>query len=413
MNFEQKLSTYAELLVKHGLNVQPGQPVNVVAEVCNRDFAIKVVEQAYKAGACIVNLDLVEPRLARTRILNSKPEDLSYVSSFLSYKYKEFVDTVSANLRLVGMEYPEILSDLDPKLVNTMRIANFHAMKHYYQEGIERSKVHWTVAAAPTKAWAKRIFPELSDSEAEIKLWNEIFRICRADRPDCLHAWRLHNEKLHKRSETLTKLKIRELIFKGPGTDLKVGLSNKAIFKGGGDLSPRGVEFEPNIPTEECFTTPDYRQTEGIVAATRPFLVNGKLIEGLEMRFEKGILFDFKAKSGGETFKEYIDSDPGGRRLGEVALVGTDSPIYQSGYIFEEILLDENAACHIAVGLSYKFCLEGGAQLTENELQEVGANQSSVHTDIMISSDQVDVEAISYSGERVHLIKRGQWMEGL
>ncbi|MCO6429528.1 MAG: aminopeptidase [Deltaproteobacteria bacterium] len=411
MQFDASLKNYAKLLVLHGLNVQKGQIVNVTAEVCHRDFAMLIAEEAYRAGSSYVNIDLIEPRLARSRILYSRAENLSYQPPYISAKYKQFVSDTAANIRIVGMEDPEILSDLDPKAVNAVRMGQYLAMKEYYREGIEKSAVHWTIAAGATERWAKRIFPKLTALDAKQALWNEIFKICRVDSGDYLQAWRKHNHVLQSRAKKLTELGIKQLHFTGPGTDLRVGLSSKAIFKGGGDMSPRGVEFEPNIPTEECFTTPDWRATEGFVRATRPFLVNGKLIKGLQMRFHKGEIAEFSADEGREVFDEYISSDAGGRRLGEVALVGIDSPVYQSGLVFEEILFDENAACHIAVGSSYKFCLREGARLSESELADLGANQSTVHTDIMISSDQVDVAVETYEGKSHLIISQGEWVE--
>ncbi len=287
------------------------------------------------------------------------------------------------------------------------------SLKHYYQEGIGKSKVHWTVAGAATPQWGKKVFPELPNHEAFQSLWEEIFKVCRADKPDCLELWEKHNAMLHKRSRKLTEMGIQELHFKGPGTDLKVFLSPKAIFRGGSDRSPRGVSFEPNIPTEECFTTPDCRLTEGKVHVTRPFFVNGKSVEGLELTFQNGAIKHFSAVKGKETFEAYINSDAGGCRLGEVALVGIDSPVYQSGRVFQEILFDENAACHIAVGFAYHFCLKDGEKMSKEELEAVGCNDSHVHTDMMISSEEVDVHARTYSGQHIVLIRQGKWWEEL
>jgi len=242
-------------------------------------------------------------------------------------------------------------------------------------------------------------------------LWDEIFRICRADRPDALALWREHNRTLTRRANRLNELKIKTLHFKGPGTDLRVGLSPQSRFQGGSDTGPRKVEFEPNLPTEEVFTTPDWRATEGTARATRPFLINGKLIEGLTLRFEHGRIVEFQAAQGAETFGEYTASDEGANRLGEVALVGIDSPIYQSGLVFEEILFDENAACHIAVGSAYKFCLARSERMTDEELAAIGCNESTVHTDMMISSEEVDVTAETRAGVLVPLLVQGAWVE--
>ena len=407
--FLTKRKRYADLLVRFGLNVVPGQVVNIAAEACNREFALEVVDAAYKVGAKFVNLDLTDQRLLRSRILNSAEQDLSYVPSFLSVKYKDLVDDACANLKIIGSEDPEILSDLDPKRLNVVRLNQHLAIKYFYDEGIGKSKVHWTVAAASTEGWAKKLFPELEPRVGCQKLWNYIFDICRVNESDYLEQWQRHDKTLHERAEKLNSLKLKTLYFSGPGTDFRVGLSTRALFKGGSDVGPRGVNFEPNVPTEEVFTTPDFRMTEGHVSTTRPFLVNGRLIQGLKMEFSKGVIKSFTAEQGEETFREYISSDEGAKRLGEVALVGIDSPVYKSGVVFEEILFDENAACHIAVGSAYKFCIKDGTTLSKEELDKIGCNESTVHTDMMISSEEVDVEGESCDGTKVMLIEKGEW----
>ncbi len=411
MEFVEKLQAYAELIVAHGLNIQRGQVLNISTEVIHRDLAMQIAEAAYGRGAKWVNIDFSDPRLARLRILESATEDLEYVPEYVTVKYRDLVDQQAANLKLIGSEDPDLLADLDPKRVNTVRLHHHLAVKYFYDEGIGKSLVHWTVAAAATPKWGQKVFPELEAEAAEARLWDEILRICRVDQPDCLAQWQAHNRTLTDRAHRLNAMKIKTLHFQGPGTDLRVGLSPQAVFKGGSDTSPRKVEFEPNLPTEEVFTTPDWRATEGTVRATRPFLINGKLIEGLTLRFEHGRIVDYQAAQGAETFGEYTASDEGADRLGEVALVGIDSPVYQSGLIFEEILFDENAACHIAVGSAYKFCLAGGEQMTDEEIAAIGCNESSVHTDMMISSDQVDVTAETYTGIRIPLLVKGAWRE--
>ncbi len=412
MSFNEYLKNYADLIVTHGLNVQPGQVVNLAMEPYHKALGILMAECAYKKGAKYVNLSLEEASLARMRLDNVNEEGLAYVPAFMAPWYKELVDARGANLRIVGPEDPDVLEGADPKKVNISRLARYQAVKYFYDEGIGKSGVHWCVAAAATPMWGLKVFPEAgSPEEAERLLWDEIFRICRVDRPDYLQAWKEHNKVLQQRARLLTELQVKELHFQGAGTDLKVGLSTAAIFKGGGDVGPWGVEYEPNLPTEECFTTPDFRKTEGHVRATRPIMINGSLIEGLELRFEQGRITNFSAKKGAETFEEYINSDTGARQLGEVALVGIDSPVYQSGRVFEEILFDENAACHIAIGSAYKFCIKGGDSLNSAALAEIGCNESSVHTDIMISSEEVSVSALTYSGESLPVIKDGRWLQ--
>jgi len=411
MNANEKREIYAELIVRHGLNIQQGQILNISTEAIHRDFAMLVAEAAYAQGARYVHLDLSEPRLECVRVESSREEDLRYVPPFLGVKFKDLVDESAANLKLIGSEYPDGLANLDPKRVNTIRLHQRLAVKYFYDEGIGKSRVHWTVAAAATPRWGRKVFPAVEDPETACRrLWDEILAICRADQPDCLCRWQAHNQILRERARRLTEMKIRELHFTGPETDLRVALSPQAIFKGGTDRGPRGVDFEPNLPTEEVFTTPDWRGTRGKARATRPFLINGKLIEGLHVVFKEGRIASFAAAAGADTFREYIHSDDGACRLGEIALVGTDSPVYQSGLVFQEILFDENAACHMAVGSAYKFCLDGGDSMSKQQLDAIGCNDSSVHTDMMISSDQVDVAAVTYAGQRVPLIRSGAWV---
>lgn len=410
MTFEEQLKMYAKLLVHHGMNVQPGQDVYIGSEVVHRDFVTLLVEAAYKKGARLVSVDFHDPRNLRTRILESQSNDyLSHVAPFVPYRYESMIPETAASMRLIGSEFPSILADLDPKKVQSVEISFRKSLKKYYEEAVAHYKVQWLVAAAATPAWGKRIFPELSEKEAGKALWEAIFKICRADKPNCLELWQHHNEVLVQRAKRLTDLQIKTLHFTGPGTNLKVGLSPRARFKGGTSKSPRNVLFEPNIPTEECFTTPDYRKTEGHVRTTRPFLINGKLIRGLSLEFKEGKIVHFQAEDGKEMFAEYIKSDEGACRLGEVALVGIDSPVYQSGRVFEEILFDENAACHIAIGFAYRFCIVDSASMTNEELDKIGCNISNIHTDMMISSEEVDVSAECYTGKTISLIKQGKW----
>lgn len=409
-SFDQSLKEYAELLIAHGLNVQKGQVVNIAAEACQRDFTLQCVRAAYQRGASFVNVDLIDMRYLRERILNSSEEELKYVPKFVPTKLDEIIDLQGSNLKLVGFEDPDVISDLDPKKVNVQRLHQHMAVKRFYDEGIGKSKVHWNVAAAATPAWGQRIFPALTPEKAHARLWEEIFNLCRVGKGSAITQWKSHNAVLQKRARELTEMKIKELHFKGPGTDLIVGLSPKALWCGGSSPGPRGVEYEPNIPTEECFTTPNYRVTSGKVRTTRPFLVSGKMVKGLELEFKEGRIIQFHASDGEATFREYINSDEGGSRLGEVALVGVDSPVFRSGLLFHEILFDENAACHIAIGSAYKFCLAGGDTLGKNELETLGCNESSVHTDMMISSENVDVDVVLFSGDKRTIIKNGAWI---
>jgi aminopeptidase len=412
LDFDTQLDNYANLLIIQGINVQPGQVVYINGEIIHRDLMYRAARAAYQRGASYVCIDFTDPYQSRLRLLETSDKaNLAYVPPFLVKKFDDMVDEKAAILRIIGSEEPDALADLDPADVHNVQMHYRRSLRRFYQEGIGRSQLHWTIGAAATPKWAQQVLPDLPADEAYKQLWQQLFTICRVDTPDYLKRWEDHNNTLHRRAKALTELKIKELHFSGPGTDLYVGLSQKARFQGGSGKGPYEVEFEANIPTEECFTTPDWRQTRGRVKTTRPFFINNQLIEGLELTFENGEIVDFSAKKGQSTFAEYIASDAGAKRLGEVALVGIDSPIYQSGLVFRETLLDENAACHIAIGFAYRFCLEGGTEMDDSQLESLGCNTSSTHSDMMISSADVDVTALTYNNERIVLISNGRWVE--
>jgi aminopeptidase len=409
MHKDVLLERYAKLLVRWGANVQPGQIVNISAEVVHRDLVYRVAQEAYRAGASAVMLDLIEPRLQRFKLETVNDEYVSITPKHVPAKYQQIVDDHGAQIKIIGPEYPMLLAGVDPKRVNDERKAFYTSVRSFYEEGIGKSKVHWTIGAAATPGWGTRIFPELSPQEAEEALWRNIFSITRVAHENFMELWQEHDKTLQRRAQLLNDLEIQSLRFTGPGTDLVVGLSERARFKGGSDRGPTGASFSPNLPTEECYTTPDWRKTEGTVRTTRPFLVNGVLIRDLVLHFRHGEIASFEAATGAETFREYISSDPGARRLGEVALVGIDSPIFRSGKVFEEILYDENAACHIAIGFAYKNCLDRFGTITTEELEAIGCNESIVHTDMMISDEQVSVEAELYRGGTVPILTNGEW----
>ncbi len=410
MDFSQQLKNYADLIVRYGLNIQPGQHVRLAVDACNRDFALEVVKAAYGLKAGLVTVDLVDRRFDRERILSNSIEQLGFVPAYIPAKFRELVDCGGATASIRGEEDPDIMNDLPEAKLSKLETSVQGALDYFYDQGISKSRIQWTVAAAATPNWSKRIFPNLPAEQAQQELWNQILKICRCDRPDYLDAWHQHEKLLKRRCKMLNELKIDSLHFKGPGCDLQVGLSQKALFIGGASKTPAGYSYEPNLPSEECFTTPDLKRTEGVVRSTRPVLINGKLVSGLEMHFKEGKLIKFSAEAGADTFEQMLATDPGARFLGEVALVGIDSPIYQSGLVFESILYDENAACHIALGRAYKFCIDGGDSLNTADLAHFGVNHSIVHKDIMISSAEVDVNAKTYSGDLVSVIKGGAWV---
>jgi aminopeptidase len=309
------------------------------------------------------------------------------------------------------MEDPLIMTGLDSKALNTVRTTRRRCHKYFYDVGINKSKVQWCVVAGATTGWAQKIFPKLPPKKAHNRLWREIFKIARLDAPDALKCWKEHDRQMHARMRKLNRHRVQKLHFTSEGTNLTITLSKKALFLGGSLTSSSGVRFEPNIPSEEVFSAPDWRGTNGYVTVTKPVLVNGNLIEGLWLQFQDGIVTQFRCIRGAKVFGDYIDSDKGARRLGEVALVGIDSPVYQSKVVFEEILFDENAACHIALGSAYAFCVQDAGSMKKKELNAIGFNDSSVHLDLMISDNRTNVVATTFGGRTISLIRKGVWQK--
>lgn len=410
MKFDLLLDRYAELICRYGLNVQSGQIVRLSAEPVHQDLVNKITKKSYELGAKYVNTFFYDPLSTRLRVDYSESQYLDYTPEYISSLYNELLDNNAASCSIIGPMNPEALEGVDPKKINKIRMAQYLASKSFRDQGIDEGKIQWCVVSAPTPLWSKKIYPDLSERDANLKFWNELFKICRVDSENFLDLWEEHDLKLKNRSKFLNECKLSALHFTGPGTDLKVFLSDRAEFTGGRSQSAQGVLFEPNIPTEECFTTPDFHRTSGYVTATRPFKVNGCLIEDLRLEFANGEVINAEAKRGLDIFKAYLESDKGAKRLGEVALVGTDSPIYQTGLIFDEVLLDENAACHIALGSAYKKCIKDSLSLTENQLLEIGVNESSVHQDIMISSEKVSVSGLDFNQNEIPIIQNGKFV---
>ena len=410
MDMQVLLDRYADLILTHGVSLKKDDILNIAVECIGRDFAVLLTKKAYEMGAKAVYVDLIDSRIGKLRINKSKEENLSFVLDYEAKKYDEFVDKRIANIRLICPEDPDILNDEDPKRITKLSLARNKAAKRFYEEGIGQSKMKWCIAAMSSPKWGKKVFPTLTEKEAEKALWEDIFKICMVDKEDCLELWTKRDKAIKERVKKLQAFKVKELHFVGPETDLYIGLSPKAKFGGGSERTDTGIDFEPNIPSEEIFTTPDYRTVRGTVKATRPVLISGKQVKGLKMTFTDGVVTDFDATEGKENFASYIKGDTGSSRLGEVALVSTDSPIFQSGHIFEEILFDENAACHIALGNGFEFCIEGSDNMTEEELANEGFNKSSFHTDIMISSPEVDVIAETRDGKNIPIIEKGKFV---
>jgi aminopeptidase len=398
---------YARLAVEIGANVQKDQLVLVSADVTNREDALLVAEACYERGASDVKIRFLDRQAERLRLDRASETQLSTVPKDLKFTYDRLVEESGATIFLMGDEDPDYLEGVNQKRASLQLKAGRPASKRLWKEGIAQGKIQWCLIPAATEGWAKTV---LGSKATTGDLWKVFYKILRLNARDSIKLWKEQDRALKARAAKLNKMAVKNLRFSSPGTDLVVTLSRRAQFAGGSHTARNRVCFWPNLPTEEVFTSPDYRGTNGTARVTRDFDVHGVRVSGLEVKFKNGVIVEFSAQRGNEAFAQYIKLDKGANRLGEVALVGIDSPIYQSGLLFREILLDENACCHIAIGNAYTEAIRGGQKLTSKIKKEIGFNESSAHTDMMISNDKTNVTAITYGGKEVQLLERGKWV---
>jgi len=408
LTHEQKLDRLAEVAIRVGLGLAPGQELVMTATLDTLPLVRRITEQAYKAGARLVTTLLNDEEAQLLRYRNAPNESFDYAAGWLYDGMANAFKSGAARLAVAGGN-PALLSQEDPEKVGR---ANRAVSKAYRPalELITRHDINWTIVAAATPAWAATVFPDLKADEALAKLWDAIFAASRVDAPDPVAAWKAHDGGLHRRADLLNEKRYSALHFKATGTDLKVGLADGHLWLGGGMTAGNGLYCIPNMPTEEVFTTPHKDRTEGTVTSTKPLSHQGTMIEGIRVRFEGGRVVEAKADRGQEVLQEMIGTDDGAGRLGEVALVPHSSPIAQSGLLFSNTLFDENAACHIALGQAYSSCLRDGEKLSKEGLAKLGANDSLIHVDWMIGSGDMDIDGITAAGAAEPLIRKGEWV---
>lgn len=406
------LEKYANVLLS-AVNLQEGQRLLLRGEPVHARFAGIVAQEAYKRGARYVRFDnneIENPYLYAARARHARPEYLEEVPRFRLEFMERLLEEKWALIAIRTPEDPDFLADLDQERNSRITRATAKAMRPY-QTRINGNEIAWLVAFYPTERLAAKIMGLPAGPEAVEALWQVLIPILRLDRADPAAYWVEHGKTLAARAATLSALKAEAIRFRGPGTDLSIGLSPRSIWHGGPDRTKEGRVFSPNIPTEEVFTSPDSRRVEGEVAFTRPVLVPsvGKIVEGGRLRFEGGKLVSWEARSGKEVLDSYFSVDEGAKLVGEVALVDTGSPIFAANKVFYNILFDENAACHIALGSAYPGCFEGGAGLDDEGMRAIGGAVSSVHTDFMIGSPEVAVDALLPGGAVKPIIAGGKF----
>ena len=397
---QDRLDAYADLIVRVGANLQPGQTFFVNALPEHLELARALTRSAYRAGASYVDVRYSDPHVRRAQIELGPEDALTHSPDWQVERAASFEGNAIASV--AGEAEPELLSDLDQERVGKSRMVAVVERALRIQNA---RAVNWTIAAYPNAGWAEQVFGE-PDVE---RLWQAIAATVRLDEPDPVAAWREHAARLQARCRALDALQLDALHFEGPGTDLTVGLLPESRWVGGGIETQDGIPHVPNLPTEEVFTCPDWRRTEGSVRSTRPLALGGTIVRDLELTFAAGEAVDVKAATGLDAVRAQLETDAFAKRLGEVALVDGGSRVGQTGITFFNTLFDENAACHIAWGSAVLFSAPDLAGLTPDETRERGANVSAVHTDFMIGGPAVTVDGITGDGRRVPILREDVW----
>ncbi len=398
---DQRLETYARLAVQVGLNLQPGQTLGVNALIEHAPLARAIARQAYESGARYVDVLYSDQHVRRAHIAAAADDALGYSPPWLVSRLREFGETGGALVAITGNPEPELYADLDGERVGKARMREVAEESLKLTDGL----CNWTIVAYPNEGWAQTVFGE-PDVE---RLWDAVSTAVRLDEPDPVAAWRDHIARLQARATSLNERRFDHLRYRGPGTDLTIGLHPDSEWQAALDES-RGIKHVANMPTEEVFTTPDARRVDGTVRSTLPLQIQGNIIRGLEVRFEGGRVAEIHAESGEEVMRTHAATDDGAARLGEVALVDGHSRVGKTGLVFYDTLFDENASSHIALGASIVQAVPGASEQSAEERHARGVNHSSIHTDFMIGSPELEIDGVTAGGDAVPIIRNGDWL---
>ncbi|MEW9677769.1 aminopeptidase [Lentibacillus sp. L22] len=404
---KQMQEKYAELALKTGVNLQKNQALMINAPIEGADFTRIVVRKAYELGAKDVHVSWGDDALTKLYYENAPDEVIADYPEWKVKLHDTYAEDGAAVLEIRSTN-PDLLKDIDPSRVAKASKAVAQALRNF-QQYIMNDRITWSIISIPTGDWAQKLFPNKSKEDAIESLWDAIVKIVRVDNDNPIAAWEEHNAALITARKKLNKKNYQKLIYKAPGTDLEIALPKGHIWKGGSAVSEKGITFNPNMPTEEVFTLPHKYGVNGTVSSTKPLNYGDSLIDNFTLTFKDGKVVDFKAEQGEDTLKHLLDTDEGSRRLGEVALVPHESPVSQSSLIFYNTLFDENASCHIALGKAYPTNLEGGADMSEEELDQHGVNDSLNHVDFMIGSEKLDIDGVKEDGTTEAVFRHGTW----
>lgn len=407
-NFNENLKKYARLIAETGVNVQDNHTVVLQISVDQAPLARLITEEAYRLGAAEVIVQWSDETIQREFLAHAATDRIENVPQYKIDQTDDWIAKGASRISVVSSN-PDALAGVDAQRVATFQAANGKALVNL-RKATQANKVSWTVVAAASEGWAAKVFPELATSEEQVDaLWNEIFKTTRIYEENPVIAWNIHDKKLQEKAAELNEQQFTALHYTAPGTDLTIGLPKNHLWEGAGSYNARGEEFMANMPTEEVFTAPDSRRVDGYVSSTKPLSYAGTIISGMKFTFKDGKVVDFSAEQGEEALKNLLAIDEGAKHLGEVALVPDPSPISQSGLIFYNTLFDENASNHLAFGSAYAFNLQGGTEMSEEELAEAGLNRSQTHVDFMVGSDKMNIDGIKEDGTIVPVFRNGDW----
>lgn len=406
-SLNDKLTRYAELAVKVGVNIQPNQQLYIAASLEAAPLVRLIVKKAYETGAKQVFVDWNDDEVSRLRFEMAPEDSFSEFPSWKVQEREQLAEQGAAFMSIVSQS-PDLLKGIDSKRIAAFQKATGQALNKYRQY-VQSDKISWTVLAAPSKAWAAKVFPDVQEEQQVEALWDAILKAVRADLDEPIEAWKEHDELLHTKVDYLNGKKYAKLHYTSPETDLEVALPTGHLWCGAGSINEKGDAFMANMPTEEVFTVPQKDGVNGYVSSTKPLSYGGNIIDEFKVTFKDGRITEVAAKQGEDVLKQLVDTDEGSHYLGEVALVPHQSPISASNILFYNTLFDENASNHFAIGSAYSFCLEGGKKMSSEELLKHGLNQSITHVDFMVGSEKMDIDGILEDGTREPIFRNGNW----
>lgn len=408
-HFDQLLNKYADLITQVGINVKPGQDIIIYAEIDQADLVHRIMNAAYALGANQVIVEWKDTILQREFLKHADEATLSNLPAWFSVRAESLMATHTSRISIVSSD-PDGFSDVASDRVSLYEQA-YQRANSAVRQATMNNDVAWLVVAAAGKEWSQKVFPDLSATDAQDKLWQEIFNINRINLDnDVIADWQAHINKLNEKAAWLNKQNFKELRYRSAKTDLTIGLAENHVWEAAESFNKAGNRFVPNMPTEEVFTSPDYRHIDGTVQSTKPLSYSGVLITDIQLTFENGRVVAADATNGKETLQQLIKTDAGAASLGEVSLVPHDSPISNSNIVFYTTLIDENASDHLALGAAYPSNIKSGTQMSVAERQAKGQNDSLVHVDFMIGSSDMDIDGVSQDGHVIPVFRDGNWI---